>query len=216
MELSEVKVGDVVYVEGASAILGDVLSVDVEEDQIEVRWRGTTSTEVADDLERAFVTKTGRVLTREDMQALADEAEVGYDVTDLTPTMRVLTRLYPGLQEWSRERYVGNECDTDEYRETQPAKGLAVVAEMLEAPESPDGLLYLVQAWVAALQDPDDAQAPGDPYAGAEELTHVLAMYHDWLWIQMRHPYDTERPGDYFDREVIAEFLEEGLVEVDE
>jgi len=45
---------------------------------------------VADEIERNMAsrhlhTKTGRVLSDEDIQALADEAEVGYDVSHLKP-----------------------------------------------------------------------------------------------------------------------------------
>lgn len=111
-----------------------------------------------------------------------------------------------GVREWSRERYVSNECDTDEYRETQPAKGLGVAAEVLEGPNTPDGFLLLVQNWVANLEDTTDAQAPGDPYAGADHLAVLLGVYHDWLWEQGKHPYDTETDGDYFTDDVLAEF----------
>lgn len=45
--------GDVVFVEGASAILGDVVKVELStdgEEFVEVRWRETVTTEVPDDL----------------------------------------------------------------------------------------------------------------------------------------------------------------------
>lgn len=51
MDPQSFKVGDVVYVEGASAILGDVIAVD--DDGVEVTWRTVTTTEQPDDLTHA-------------------------------------------------------------------------------------------------------------------------------------------------------------------
>ena len=42
---------------------------------------------MADD--RVYVTKTGKVLTEADIEALADEAEAGYDVSKLDPNMAI-------------------------------------------------------------------------------------------------------------------------------
>lgn len=47
--MSEVKVGDIVYTEGASAILGDVAE-DVGDGQFIVNWRPTRTTERLEDL----------------------------------------------------------------------------------------------------------------------------------------------------------------------
>jgi len=51
------EVGDVVYAEGSSALLGDVIAVeDVPEGEyqlVTVRWRGTTTTEDSADLRPA-------------------------------------------------------------------------------------------------------------------------------------------------------------------
>lgn len=44
------KVGDVVYCEGSSAILGDVESLDEDEGLAVVRWRTAATTELLDDL----------------------------------------------------------------------------------------------------------------------------------------------------------------------
>jgi hypothetical protein len=44
-------VGDVVLAPGASAILGDVVSVDKEDGVVVVCWRETTTTEPMDDIE---------------------------------------------------------------------------------------------------------------------------------------------------------------------
>jgi hypothetical protein len=46
--MSVIKKDDVVYLEGASAILGDVLNV--TDDGIEIAWRATVTTELAGDL----------------------------------------------------------------------------------------------------------------------------------------------------------------------
>jgi ribosomal protein L14E/L6E/L27E len=46
--MTEIKKGDIVHVEGASAILGDVR--EVTEDGVTVTWRETTTCEQEDDL----------------------------------------------------------------------------------------------------------------------------------------------------------------------
>jgi len=53
--VSEFKVGDVVYVMGSSAILGDVIEVEENEygQRVTVTWRETTTTESPADLEKA-------------------------------------------------------------------------------------------------------------------------------------------------------------------
>jgi hypothetical protein len=58
-----VKAGDVVYVSDASAILGDVLSVDEATGTADVRWRATVTTENLDDLDHASSAAQERVVT---------------------------------------------------------------------------------------------------------------------------------------------------------
>jgi len=53
-EERKIKVGDVVYLEGSSALLGDVITLDTEDEDgtryFEVKWRECFSTEDEDDL----------------------------------------------------------------------------------------------------------------------------------------------------------------------
>jgi hypothetical protein len=134
-------------------------------------------------------------------------------------TLKELEAKYPGIKEWSAEDFASNECHTDEYRETQPTKGLAFLAdywELFEAGLSPQGdpgnrereALRLLEAWVHRMNNP---QPEDYSYAGAEQLYPLLLMYHDDLWDQAgRHPYDN--PGDesdYFDEDRIKWFLDD-------
>lgn len=78
MDDHEFKVGDVVYTEGSSALLGDVIRV--EDDEVEVRWRQAYSTEVAEDLILAPVEELTpeqriRKLKEEDYQSRGDVSE---------------------------------------------------------------------------------------------------------------------------------------------
>jgi hypothetical protein len=47
---NEITIGTVVYCEGASALLGDVVEIDAVEESAEVHWRSTFTTEALDDL----------------------------------------------------------------------------------------------------------------------------------------------------------------------
>jgi hypothetical protein len=53
------RVGQVVFAEGSSAILGDVISVDLTEGVAEIAWRATTTTEQFDDLKPATAFEVG-------------------------------------------------------------------------------------------------------------------------------------------------------------
>ena len=91
---------------------------------------------------------------------------------------------HPGVREWAREAFVGNECDTDEYGETQPAKGIGYILEWTERagdPKDPE-MWADVRAWL-------DAMAGGGRYAGADELMPVLVRCFDLLWSAGEHPY---------------------------
>lgn len=46
---------------------------------------------------RTYVTKSGRVLTDADIEALADEAERGYDVTSIRPRLVMHVRDKDGM-----------------------------------------------------------------------------------------------------------------------
>jgi hypothetical protein len=102
------------------------------------------------------------------------------------------------LKARSRDLYVGNESDTDEYRETEPRKLLALVAS--EA-DSLDGdalktLLRLTTTWLQAVQDRwgeygkgPEPEATHPAYAGAEESAAVFGFIHDRMWDRGEHPY---------------------------
>jgi hypothetical protein len=88
---------------------------------------------------------------------------------------------------WLRESYVGNECDTDEYGETQPVKGLTMIADLASALENDrdrvNALMVQVSEWTRAWD--------GSRYGGAEELMPLYGQYFDVLWDRGRHPYYT-------------------------
>lgn len=95
---------------------------------------------------------------------------------------------HPGLRAYAREQFVGNECDSDEYGETQPAKGFSYIADWFESlrPNYPEeDVLREIITWVEALAD-----EPGGRYAGAEQLQPVLARYFDFLMESGQHPYE--------------------------
>lgn len=87
---------------------------------------------------------------------------------------------HPGLIAYLREQFIGNECDSDEYRETQPAKGLGMAAHWAELDPSAD--MTLVVEWLQAV-------GLGGSYAGASELALVLGAYFDALMAQGEDPY---------------------------
>lgn len=117
-------------------------------------------------------------------------------------TLAELEVAHPGFKEFCRESFVGNECDTDEYGETQPAKGWRYIADWLDAiypaKLDPDAMIEIAD-WVRAC-------AEGDRYSGANELVPVLGRYFDWLWETGEHPYS--EVSDLTEHE-LAWFLED-------
>jgi hypothetical protein len=100
------------------------------------------------------------------------------------------------LRARSRESFVGNECDTDEYGESQPEKGEAYLARALEIARHPatiQTLRGLAEKWRSAL---------GGRYDGADELRPILEILHDLLWERGEHPY-------YGDVAELREFLDD-------
>ena len=83
----------------------------------------------------------------------------------------------------SRELYVGNEADTDEYGEAQPAKLLALVGGLVGEMEHKDQITLagLLAVWLAAVD--------GSRYGGADQSAPVFTFIHDWLWDRGQHPY---------------------------
>ena len=108
---------------------------------------------------------------------------------------RVVTPFGPEeLKAKSRTEFVDNE-----YRETQPDKGLNEVAHALD-----DGgymprelrveLIKLTGHWLTVMADDitkyaDTEESWRANYAGADELKPVLNLLHDYLWGQGQHPY---------------------------
>ena len=100
-----------------------------------------------------------------------------------------------------KEDFVGNECGSDEYRETQPTKGIEMTSRAFRILEdrwtdsrlNNDGkgnadvrfqygtLQRLFKTWVAAT---------GTWYDGCEELVPVLEIVFDVLWSNNEHPYN--------------------------
>lgn len=102
----EIKVGDVVYTEGSSALLGDVVKVD--EDGIEVHWRSAFSTEQAEDLivERNGVSETfQRYIDNGDeaIKSFSDFPGIEYDTAASDVIASILHAVFDG--DYSSEFY---------------------------------------------------------------------------------------------------------------
>ena len=116
-------------------------------------------------------------------------------------TWRDLEQQHPGFLAYLRELFVGNECCSDEYRETQPAKGLEFVARWAETRNLVLGyqaselapMLTLVRDWLAAIVQAHGEDHTEDPwsyaYAGSDELQPVLSIVFDTLIEAGDHPY---------------------------
>ena len=100
-----------------------------------------------------------------------------------------------------REAYIGNECDTDEYGEAQPAKGVRVLAWAIDLAEG-DGptqrdLCRALRQWLEAYEP---------RYEGAEELAQALTLAFDVLWAHGEHPYCSSE-------EELREYLEQVVLD---
>jgi hypothetical protein len=86
---------------------------------------------------------------------------------------------------WQRMMEVGNECDTDEYRETQPAKALHYIADFFDDWSPGVSAVYemmeLVKKWL------DAGANLGDAYSGAEQLVPILENCFDFIWERGGH-----------------------------
>src|SRR5215510_9142477 len=91
------------------------------------------------------------------------------------------------LKARSRDLYVGNESDTDEYRETEPAKLLSLIGSV--AQEMPGDKLQemvdLMAPWIATVHENGGCA----DYAGAEEAAAIFALIHDHMWDNGEQPY---------------------------
>lgn len=84
---------------------------------------------------------------------------------------------------WGRQQEVDNEAGTDEYRETQPGKGLHMIAELLDdwfaGPTATMNVIRLTAVWLEAAYQ---GFLEGHSYAGAEELAPILEICFDYMW----------------------------------
>lgn len=83
---------------------------------------------------------------------------------------------------WQMRQEVGNETDTDEYRETQPSKGLSYISEFM-ADWSPgvaacNEMMELTKKWI------DAGANMGEAYSGADQLVPILDLCFDFMWQQ--------------------------------
>lgn len=87
-----------------------------------------------------------------------------------------------------RQSYIDNECGSDEYRETQPAKGLGFIARGAELLADQDNyeklyeLTELAAKWLASRPNKT-------AYQGNELLEPVLALVFDAYWAAGENPY---------------------------
>jgi len=119
------------------------------------------------------------------------------------------------VRDHARAEFVGNECGTDEYRETQPGKGFMFIAEMFDLVQyDPQGsplddqveMLREIRTWIdAIIRTCEDVNSKTweVSYAGAAELEPVLTRMFDMCWADNRHPYE------YSAEELIARYHED-------
>jgi hypothetical protein len=106
---------------------------------------------------------------------------------------------------WQRDQEVGNECDTDEYRETQPSKGLGFISEFM-ADWGPgvaacNEMMELTKKWI------DAGANMGEAYSGANELVPILRMCFDFAWEQGQYSlYTVNEVPDASDVEFYKEY----------
>jgi hypothetical protein len=87
----------------------------------------------------------------------------------------------PGaFKAWQRQQEVDNECGSDEYRETQPGKGLHYIADFLDdwAPgvQAVNEMMELVGKWI------DAGANLGEAYSGADQLVPIMELCFDFMW----------------------------------
>ena len=109
-----------------------------------------------------------------------------------------------------KDQYVGNECDSDEYRETQPVKGLwqicsvdllpkqveDIINKQVDYIDNIDDLEHLMIDISRASQEPIVlelldwlSKANFESYDGADELSSILEKVFDCYVEQGEHPY---------------------------
>jgi hypothetical protein len=115
----------------------------------------------------------------------------------------------PGLKKWSRDFIVGDECGSDEYRESQPEGLFNLLAEVcsfdnnMTTGEQQKQLVGLVAEWAAEavrdwgspMLDPEGSDVTGGYiwYGGADHAQPIYALIHDIMWDAGRSPrFDDE------------------------
>ena len=124
------------------------------------------------------------------------------------------TDLPTAYKEMLRGAFVGNETDTDEYRETQPEKGLEMISNLIATLGRVESRGNDLDVEVGPGFTFDGHENTGDtpsrretlrrvldltrkwidecgmgPYTGCDQLAPILAIYFDVLWEQNEHPY---------------------------
>jgi len=124
-----------------------------------------------------------------------------------------------------KNAFVDNECDTDEYRWTQPVKGLYMLTHFEEVnKEVGESLEFLdygdeipnIEEVINALKGSDNkfANSVGEwlesaqfgCYSGSDGLKPLLERLFDSLWASGSHPY--------YEKEELVELINEGFFEV--
>ena len=132
-----IKVGDVVYMEGASALLGDVVRVD--EDGAEVRWRTCFSTEQPEDLIVEPNPESDRVLV--EIQAQVDKNMTErerlwlmyspeHEETWETLTAEQVHEAYEALPQEEHERIYETQFSSESYEEKECIDALVAGLEI--------------------------------------------------------------------------------------
>jgi hypothetical protein len=107
---------------------------------------------------------------------------------------------------WAREQFIGNECGTDEYRETQPSKGLGMIAmfmmDLAPGQEACEQMIELTRKWLNAVDTKEWW------YSGAEELEPIMDLVFDFEWHKGNHPYHRNWE-DYIDEQTIEWYKED-------
>jgi len=96
------------------------------------------------------------------------------------------------------EAFVGNECGSDEYRETQPFKGHAILVATKQLPIVAKLDAYtltwfngLHKWWLEVVKLAQDLKTgcPCPGYAGDHELEEAFYYCKNWWFQSKRHPY---------------------------
>lgn len=109
---------------------------------------------------------------------------------------------------YQRQAEVDNECGTDEYGETQPYKGLAMLSEFFQDFPTDDGaalsMMRRMIAWLTAIVDENYER-----YAGADSLIDCLTFLYDLRWEQGYYSLYQGDPNDLTDLAQVVSYMKE-------